>query len=115
MDVLTLFLILVSLHFLGDYPLQGDFLSRAKNRTNPIQGVPWYQALAAHSGIQAFFVGFATGSYTLALAEFIIHFITDDLKCTNRISYNMDQVIHIGCKLLWAIIVVVIWGQLPHV
>ena len=28
-------------HALADYPLQGDFLAKAKNRTAPIPGVPW--------------------------------------------------------------------------
>jgi hypothetical protein len=32
-------------HALADYPLQGDFLARAKNHTAPIPGISWYQSL----------------------------------------------------------------------
>lgn len=94
--------LLVFGHMLADYPLQGDFLARAKNRLNPIQGVPWWQALAAHSVIQAGFVGIITGSVGLAVAEFCIHWITDDLKCRMKINFNTDQAIHLVCKLAWA-------------
>lgn len=100
--MLTLFLLLVAAHALADYPLQGDFLSKAKNHTAPIPGVPWYQALGAHSAIHAGFVGVITGSVVLALAEFCIHCATDYAKCGGKISFNTDQAIHIGCKLLWA-------------
>ena len=93
-------------HALADYPLQGDFLSRAKNATNPIPGVPWYQALGAHSAIPAGFVGVLTGSLYLAIAELLVHAWTDDQKCRGNISYNTDQAIHIGCKVMWAAIAV---------
>jgi hypothetical protein len=32
-------------HALADYPLQVDFLARAKNHAAPIPGISWYQAL----------------------------------------------------------------------
>lgn len=102
MEYLTLFGLMVFAHALADYPLQGDFLARAKSAVNPITGVPWYQALGAHSAIHAGAVGIITGSFWLALAEFIIHAITDDQKCRGYISYNVDQSIHIGCKVIWA-------------
>lgn len=93
-------------HALADYPLQGDFLSKAKNRFAPIVGVPWYQAMGAHAMIQAGFVGIITGSIGLAIAEFAAHFVTDYLKCAQRISFNTDQAIHIACKIAWAYIAV---------
>lgn len=96
-------LLLLAAHALADYPLQGDFLARAKNHTSPIPGVPWYQALAAHSMIQAGAVGLITGSAVLCLAEFVIHFATDYAKCAGKISYNTDQAIHIACKLAWVL------------
>lgn len=49
---------LIAGHFLCDYPLQGDFLSKAKNRVNPIPGVPWYQA---SGGIHSAGVGTCEG------------------------------------------------------
>jgi len=103
MEVLAL---MIFAHALADYPLQGDFLARAKNHTAPICGVPWYHALGAHCTIHAGFVGIITGSLALGIAELVIHAATDYAKCSGRISYNIDQAIHVGCKVLWAVIVV---------
>jgi hypothetical protein len=97
-------LALLAGHALCDYPLQGDFLSKAKNRASPLTGVPWYQALAAHALIHGGMVAFVTGSTRMAVAETVIHAITDDLKCSGRLTYNQDQAIHIACKLLWAML-----------
>jgi hypothetical protein len=84
---------MIGAHALADYPLQGDFLAKAKNRTAPIPGVPWYQALGAHAVIHGAAVAAITRSPALGLAETAIHALTDDLK---------DQAIHIACKVLWA-------------
>lgn len=98
---LSLFATMVIAHALLDYPLQGDFLAAAKNRARPIPGLPWYQALAAHSIIQGSAVWLLTGMPLLGLAEAAAHAITDDLKCMGRIGFNTDQAIHVGCKALW--------------
>lgn len=100
---MTLFLLLVG-HALADYPLQGDFLAKAKNRTAPITGVPWWQALAAHAAIHAGFVAVITGSVALGLAEFVAHFVIDDAKCRGRLSFNADQALHVACKVAWAVL-----------
>jgi hypothetical protein len=92
---------LIGAHALADYPLQGDFLSKAKNRTAPIPGVPWYQALGAHVAIQGVFVALITGIWWLAIAEALAHWFTDDAKCRGKISFNTDQAIHIACKFAW--------------
>ena len=98
---LDLFALMVFAHALGDYPLQGEFLSRAKNRANPVPGVPWYQALAAHSIIQGGLVGLVTGSLWLGLAETVAHAVIDDAKCTGKLAFNQDQALHIACKIVW--------------
>lgn len=98
------FLAMVAAHAVADYPLQGDFLAKAKNRTTPLPGVPWYQALSAHAAIHGGAVAVITGSAALGVVETIVHAITDDLKCSGRLTYNQDQAIHIGCKALWAAI-----------
>ena len=92
---------LIGAHALADYPLQGDFLAKAKNRTAPIPGVPWCQAMAAHSAIHGAFVALITGIWWLFIAEAAIHWITDDAKCRGRLSFNQDQGIHIACKAVW--------------
>lgn len=101
MSPVEMFGALLVAHAVCDYPLQGDFLARAKNRTAPIPGVPWWQALGAHALIHAGAVGWITGFWWLGVAEFVAHAITDDAKCRGRLTFNEDQGIHAGCKLAW--------------
>lgn len=103
--MITFFMMMVW-HAIADYPLQGDFLAKAKNRTAPIPGVPWYQALGAHAAIHAGGVGVITGSVWLGLAEFVAHFLIDDAKCKGRIGFNTDQALHVICKAAWALIAI---------
>lgn len=105
-DFVILFFLLIFAHALADYPLQGDFLAQAKNRNTAVGKVFWPHALFAHSVIHGGFVLVLTGSIGMAIAESVIHGITDWLKCDNKISLNQDQVIHITCKLLWALLTV---------
>lgn len=101
MDAQFVAIALLAGHALADYPLQGDFLARAKNRTAPIPGVPWWQALGAHVVVHGAFVAFITGIWWLFIAEAAIHWITDDAKCRGKIGFNTDQAIHLACKVLW--------------
>jgi hypothetical protein len=106
MDFLTIFCLLIVGHALADYPLQGDFLARAKNCTAPIPGFPWWQALTAHAIIHGGAVGIITGRIDLGIYEAVLHFWTDHLKCRGKIDLNTDQAIHIVCKIVWAFIAV---------
>jgi hypothetical protein len=99
--VIELFAMLIFTHALADYPLQGDFLARGKNRTAPIQGIPWQHPLAAHSVIHGGFVGLITGSVWLGAAETVAHAIIDDAKCRGKIGYHADQALHVACKAIW--------------
>ncbi|BCH33169.1 hypothetical protein MesoLjLc_50990 [Mesorhizobium sp. L-8-10] len=110
--MIEIFCLLLVGHAIADYPLQGDFLSKAKNRAQPIAGVPWYQGLIAHSLIHAGFVGVLTGSITLGAAEFVAHCLIDDAKCFGRISYDTDQALHVLCKVFW-ILTLLLYGPLP--
>lgn len=102
-DPFTVLLYLLAGHALADYPLQGDWLSKAKN--HKLELVPgqaiWPLALLSHSAIHALAVLLATGSVGLAAAEFVAHTIIDYAKCDGRISYNIDQWLHISCKVVW--------------
>jgi hypothetical protein len=104
---MNLFLTLLVLHALCDYPLQGEFLAHAKNRTAQIPGVPWFQAMGAHALIQGGAVAMITGSWALGVAETICHFLIDDAKCRGLLSYNQDQFLHVGCKAVWVIVFMV--------
>ena len=98
MDIATIAALLVFGHCLADYPLQGDFLARAKNHTAPIPGVPWMTALAAHAAIHAGVVLVITGSLWFALAEFVGHTAIDYAKCSGRLSFNADKSLHLAMK-----------------
>lgn len=111
-DILQLFLLLLLGHALADYPLQGEFLARAKSRFSPVPGVPWYQALGAHAVIHGGAVAWITGSLLLAALETFSHMLIDDLKCGRRISYNLDQLLHVLCKGLWLALLLLL-GPLP--
>lgn len=89
-------------HVIADYPLQGDFLAKAKNRFIPLAGAPWYHALGAHALIHGGFVAAITGSLWLGLAEFVCHALIDDSKCAGRLTFNQDQLLHVSCKVAWA-------------
>lgn len=101
MSPALLALALVGAHALADYPLQGDFLARAKSRAAPIPGVPWWQALGAHVAIHGAAVALLTGIAWLGVAEAAIHWLTDDAKCRGRLTFNQDQAIHLTCKACW--------------
>ncbi len=102
---MSLLLLLLAAHALCDYPLQGDFLSKAKNRQAPLPGVPWFQALGAHALIHGGAVMLLTGAWWLALFEVAAHAVIDDAKCAGRIGFNTDQALHIACKVAYAAIV----------
>lgn len=96
MDFITLLFLLLCGHFLCDYPLQGDFLSKFKAKYvggeyNPI----WYHCLTAHSMIHALPVLLLTHNPTLAAFMTVSHFIIDKAKCDHGITFNQDQALHI--------------------
>lgn len=103
---LALFFWLLVGHSLCDYPLQGDFLARAKNQHAPLPGIPWEIALAAHALIHAGAVAFLTGSILLGLAEFVAHTAIDWIKSELITDFAMDQMLHVACKVLWILVLV---------
>lgn len=113
--VMILFFAMAIGHALGDYPLQGSFLASGKNRHidsstffggNEVSPILWVHSLTAHALIQAGMVWFVTGSGALALAEFIVHWIIDFIRCEKWIGFSMDQALHFSCKLIYALILV---------
>jgi len=91
-------------HALCDYPLQGDFLAKGKNHQRPLPGVPWLHCLIAHALIHSGAVLLVTGSMVLALLEFFAHAVIDYLKCADWFDYEIDQILHILCKMAWFVI-----------
>ena len=112
---LILFFAMAIGHALGDYPLQGEFLATGKNRhidTSTFLGggevspILWFHSLTAHSLIQAGMVWIITGSGALALAEFVLHWAIDFVRCEKWIGFTLDQCLHFACKLIYAMILV---------
>ena len=107
--MIEMFACLLFFHFLLDYPLQGDFLSKAKNHIAPIQHVPWYQAMFAHTAMHGFAVYWITNLWFLGAAEMLIHWWADYNKCKGELTYNVDQATHVVCKLMWACLAVYVF------
>lgn len=106
MPMIETLLLLLVWHALADYPLQGDFLAKAKNANAPIPGVPWWQAMTAHALIHAGGVALVTGSLFLGALEFAAHFVIDEAKCRGLITFNQDQAMHVACKALWGLLLI---------
>lgn len=109
---LDLALLLAMGHFVGDFGLQGDRMAREKC---PGQGttLPWGWWLAAHAGIHAFLVAWLTGIPLLGLAEWLLHGLIDLGKCRRRYGIGVDQLLHLLCKLIWALLAQALLGASP--
>lgn len=97
----TSFFLLLFGHFLGDFPLQGNYLATTKNPLTHAWQI-WVTSLVAHSTIHAGIVYVLTGTWYLSLIMFITHFGIDYLKCTNdnfgkdpAKAFFTDQVLHV--------------------
>jgi len=113
--LLLLFAFLIG-HAIADFPLQGEFLSRGKNRHMPPPPLAdggsspkrlWIYLMSAHALTHAGFVWIISGSALLGFAEFVIHWIIDALKCERRTDFEADQWLHIITK---AVYVALIWS-----
>ncbi len=97
--MLTLALYLLAAHFVCDYPLQGDFLSRAK-QDGPLR--LWH--LVGHATIHGAAVSLVTGSIAMGLAEIAAHTAIDELKVRRVTTFGQDQFLHILCKAAWLVL-----------
>lgn len=107
----TFFMLLFG-HCLADFPLQGDFLSNTKDPNKNYIEV-WLPALFAHSVIHAGMVFIITGFYSLAILQFVTHFIIDYVKChgwfgSSHKSFLIDQMLHYSIMIITATIFVVL-------
>ncbi|TXH35249.1 MAG: DUF3307 domain-containing protein [Rhodospirillaceae bacterium] len=100
-DLHSIFLWMLIGHCLADYPLQGDFLAKAKNHRMEIGRELAFWALPAHGLIHGGAVLAATGSPLLCILEAVAHCVIDRAKCSGKITYGQDQMLHVGCKAVW--------------
>jgi hypothetical protein len=103
----VLFWLLVG-HAVADYPLQNGPMATEKCRrsTSELQRtVPWYYWLSAHALIHGGAVFWATGSLSLGLLETGVHWLIDFGKCEGWFGIHVDQALHVGCKVLWCVLI----------
>lgn len=93
----TFFLLLFG-HFLADFPLQQEYLSRTKDHTKNDFEI-WFISMFAHCMIHAGVVFVLTGSIKMAGFMLVSHFFIDYSKCDGALGkgnrgYAMDQTLH---------------------
>lgn len=99
---------LIAAHFIIDYPLQGDTTAREKNRhsTSELQKyVPYGYWMTAHALMHGAAVAYITHSVWLGLLETTCHWAIDYGKCEKWYNIHADQALHLGCKLVWVLTV----------
>jgi hypothetical protein len=102
----ALFFAFAIAHALADYPLQGDYLARMKCRSQAGNVSEWIIALTAHSLVQAGGVWLVSGSAVLGVTELCLHWLIDLGKGEGKFSYVTDQCLHLACKLVYVIVLV---------
>ena len=103
---LTTFWLLLIAHAFTDYVWQTEQMGWRKD---PLASVPetekygpWWWHMTAHSLINAGGVFVVTWRFPLSVGEFVVHSLTDYSKCHGWISTNVDQIIHLLSKGVWA-------------
>lgn len=99
-----LFLMLAG-HALCDAPLQPGRLSAAK-RVGGDPSFPWWAALGFHGLIHGGAVALVTGHWWLGVFETVTHAWIDSMKCRGFFGTIADQALHVGFKIIWALIAV---------
>jgi len=100
------------MHSLADFPLQGDFLAKQKVRKQADNTSVWIVALLAHSIIQAGGVWLVSGSLYLGFAELILHGLIDVAKGEGKFGLIPDQLLHLACKVVYAVVLGYGWVSL---
>lgn len=104
-----LFFLLACAHFLCDFALQSDWMAKAKNpfvNGKYIDNEIWRVVLLAHCMIHAGAVLFITGSVTAAIIVLVTHLVIDYCKCAGKMSFTMDQLLHLLIMVVAAIVTI---------
>ena len=108
---INLFYWLLVGHGVADLVLQTRTMSKMKNRHKWAAEVPddqkqfmphWLYWLTTHSMIHGAAVYLVTASFMLGLLETVLHGVIDFFKCEKRYGANVDQALHVLCKVIWA-------------
>lgn len=106
----ALFAAFVVVHALADFPLQGDYIAKQKSRSQADSFSVWVIALAAHSVIHAGGVWLVSGSLAFGMVELAAHALIDGCKGEGRFGIVADQLLHLACKAVYAVLLVGAWG-----
>lgn len=100
------------MHALADFPLQGDYIAKQKQRGKADNTSTWIVALSAHAIIHAGGVWLISGSLILGYTELILHALIDIGKGEGEFGLIPDQLLHLACKLAYALILGYGWISL---
>lgn len=90
----TTFIYMLAGHYLADYPLQGDFVAREKNKKRAQLNASTY-ILSLHCFIHAFIAYVITESWLVFSIMFFSHYLIDLAKNNEVIDFMTDQILHI--------------------
>lgn len=100
--LLSVFFALMIGHAFADYVFQSELMSRNKRRKHNPDG--WWATLAAHALVHGGMVLIVLASPLLAFFEFLAHFTIDFFRCEEKYSWQVDQLLHVWCKVSWIIL-----------
>ena len=95
-------------HAFCDYSAQTDFIAKGKNRHTAGPAIPWWYVMSAHALIHGGAVLAITQNIWLGLAETVLHFGLDVLKCEGITNIHLDQAAHVLCKVAWSLVLVLL-------
>ena len=93
-------LLLIMVHFVGDFVLQNDRMAVEKCPGKDLT-LNWSWWLTGHASTHALLVYLVTSNIVICFFEFIAHFIIDWLKCKFAFRLSADQLFHLLCKIIW--------------
>lgn len=105
---------LIAAHFICDYVFQPFAMFKGKNHLaskldDTAPNINWWYWLTAHSAMHGVAVYIVTRNLYLDLAETTAHWLIDWGHNAGKYSLHAEQAMHLACKLLWALIVLVIF------
>lgn len=91
-------------HAVCDFAFQSQFMAENKNPFKANPQFPWFWIMFPHCLLHAGAVYFITGSLFLAIAELVVHFGCDVLKCKDETTFGQDQMLHYGFKIILGVL-----------
>ena len=110
----SIFFLFLCGHALADFAFQTEWVATNKNR-NVRKSLPpdqqktmqiiWPHLLTAHALQHGLMVYLVSQRLSLGIGETVVHWISDFGKCEKWYGFHTDQVIHIGSKVVWVVLI----------